>query len=258
MNTQSERPSAAELLLETDARITQALENFFQRRHAPIQDAILRALSAQITPSAIAAGQACLDWINAYPETLSAAFADQFRRHLAQPETFAQDRDAHPAELQLVDDDTFRRQLEEEKAVAHLTETLRADMLLLFGRMQALRRAAREDEAHASAYGPQPVIRALSRALDALDIDSASGTLMLQCAVAPLLDILKHTYAALNQFLGAQDIPALPQPHPAPASQRKTVGAGEDILAHIRSVAALAAKGSPVGSPGRFRPLPRR
>lgn len=254
MNTQSERLSAAELLHETDARITQALENFFQRRHAPIQDAILRTLSAQITPSAIATGQACLDWLNAYPETLSAAFADQFRHHLAQPETFAPGQDEHPTELQLVDDDTFRRQLEEEKAVAHLNETLRADMLLLFGRMQALRRAALEDEAHASAYGPQPVIRALSRALDALDINSASGTLMLQCAVAPLLDTLKHTYAALNQFLGAQDIPALPQPHAARAPQRRETGAGQDILAHIRSVAAHAAEADPAGLPSALPP----
>jgi len=50
MHTQSAPPT---LLREADARMTQALGNFFQRSHAP-----LRAIAAQMTPSAIATGQA--------------------------------------------------------------------------------------------------------------------------------------------------------------------------------------------------------
>jgi hypothetical protein len=53
MHTQSAPPTPAALLREADARMTQALCNFFQRSHAP-----LRAIAAQMTPSAIATGQA--------------------------------------------------------------------------------------------------------------------------------------------------------------------------------------------------------
>jgi len=259
MNTQPDPLSPAALLRETDMRMAQALDNFFQRSRTTIQDAIMRALAAQMTPSVIATGQTCLDWLNAYPDALSTAFADQFRLHLARPETFTQRHDDRPAELQLVDDDTFKRQLAEEKAAAQLTEALRADMLLLFGRMRAVRRAALEAPDHADAYGPLPVVRALSRSLDALGIDSASGTFLLQCATAPLLDTLKHTYVALNQFLGMQDIPELPAAEevPPPFPQRTQTGVGQDILAHIQSVAARAGETGPTvpGAPTGMLPV---
>ena len=81
MNTQSTSLSPVELLRETDARMAQALDNFFQRSRASIQDTIFRTLATQTTNSVIAKGQTCLDWLNAHPETLSTAFADQFRHH---------------------------------------------------------------------------------------------------------------------------------------------------------------------------------
>lgn len=261
MNTQSIPPTPAALLSEADARMTQALGNFFQRSHAALQGSILRAIATQMTPSAIATGQTCLDWLNTRPDALSTAFADQFQLHLARPETFTLRHDSRPAELQLLDDDALRRQLAEEKAAAQLTEVLRSDMLQLFGRLQAVRRAALEDPAdHANAYGPLPVMRALSRALDALDIDSACGTLLLQCATAPLLDTLKHTYTALYQFLGAQGIPELPVAHAAPLPRRTPSDARQAILEHIQSVATLANEtDSGTSAPaGGLKPMPRR
>lgn len=257
MKTSSASPAPAELLHETDARMVQALENFFQRSHGPIQDAILRDISTRITPEGLTTGQVCLDWINAYPETLSAAFAEQFRHHLERSDTFAQTQDHYPAELQLVDDAVLRRQLTVDKTAALLTENLRADMLLLFGRMQSLRRAALEDETQANAYGPRPVVRALSNALDTLDLGTAAGTLLLQCARVPLQDTLKQTYAAINQFLAAQDIPVLPVEHilPAAAPRKTEAGAGHDILAHIQSVAAHATASGVAAATTASRPL---
>ena len=261
MNTQSTPPTSAALLSEADARMAQALGNFFQRSHAPLQGSILRAIAAQMTPAAIATEQTCLDWLNSRPDALSTAFADQFRLHLARPETFTLRHDSRPAELQLLDDDALKRQLAEEKAAAQLTEVLQADMLLLFGRLQAVRRAALEDPAdHANAYGPLPVIRALSRAFDALDIDSRCGTLLLQCASAPLLDTLKHTYTALYQFLGAH-IPELPVPHAAPLTRRTPGDAGQAILDHIQSVATQTNETGPAGTSaptGGLTPMPSR
>ena len=261
MNTQSAPLAPAALLREADARMTQALGNFFQRSHVPLQDTVLRAISTQMTPSAIATGQTCLDWLNTCPDALSTAFAGQFRLHLARPETFSLRHESRPAELQLLDDNALKRQLAEEKAAAQLTEVLRADMLLLFGRLRAVRRVALEDRDHVDSYGPLPVIRALSRALDALNIDSRCGTLLLQCATVPLLDTLKHTYTALNQFLCAQDIPEFPVAH-APAPPRRTqADAGQAILAHIQSVAAHAGETGQTGtsaSAGGFPAMPHR
>ena len=242
MKTPSASPTPAELLHETDARMVQALENFFQRSHDALQDAIARAATSRITPTQTATAQTCLDWLDASPEVLSAAFASQFRHHLERPDTFAETQTHYPAELQLVDDGALRRQLAAEKLAAQLTETLRADMLLLFGRLQALRRAAQEDETHAGAYGPLPIVRALSHALDTLELDSAAGTLLLQCAHAPLQDTLKQTYTSISRFLAAQDIPALPveQILPLSAPRKTAANAGQDILAHLHSVAAHA------------------
>lgn len=238
-------PSLAPLavLHEADARMAQALENFFQRSRTTIQETVLARLQEQVAESSLAMGQTCLDWLNAYPESLSTAFADQFRRNLAQPETFSSHRSDPLAGLQLVDDATLTRQLAEEKAAAFMTEILRAEMLLLFGRIQAVQRAALEDpdERHAELYGPLPVVRALSRALDGLGIDRNCGTFLLECVRAPLLDTLQHTYDALNAFLGASDVPGLPAaPARGAPARRSEPDAGREVLAHIRAAAGTA------------------
>ncbi len=250
MNIQPVPLSPAALLRETDARMAQALDNFFQRSRAPIQDAIVRSLAEQMTPSNLAKGQTCLDWLNAYPDALSTAFADQFRLHLARPETFDQQHEDRPAELQLVDDETFRRQLAGEKAAARMTEALQPERLLLASRLRAIRQAAMEDEAAAEAYGPLPVIRALSRALDNLGMDPACGTVLLQCASVPLQDTLKHTYASLNQFLGSQDIPELPAPPavPSASARRAQPDGGQDVLAYLQSVAGRSVEPGPAAT----------
>jgi len=262
MNTQSATLTPAALLREADARMTQALDNFFQRSHAPLQDTVLHAIAVQMTPACIATGQTCLDWLNTHPDKLSNAFADQFRLHLARPETFTQRHDSRPAELQLLDDNALKRQLAEEKAAAQLTDVLRADMLLLFGRLQAVRRAASENSSHTDAYGPLPIVRALSRALDALRMDSQCGTVLVQCATPSLLDTLKHTYTALNQFLGAQDIPGLAVAHAAqpPPPRQTQADVGQAILAHIQSVATHADATSPADTraPTSVPAVPRR
>ncbi len=259
-------PSPVELLREADARMTQALDNFFQRSRVSIQDTILRVLAERMTIPDIATGQTCLDLLNTRPEALSAAFADQFRRHLARPETFPRRHGDRASELQLVDDDTLKRQLAEEKLAAHMTEILRADMLLLFyriGAVQSARPGKDADLNRPETYGPLPVVRALSRALDSQGMSPACGTFLLECVRTPLLDTLKHTYTALNQFLGAVDLPGLPAmdaPRPA-ATRRSEPGAGHDVLAHIRSVSAAtgetgAATGGLPG--GLFQTAPLR
>ncbi len=43
MNTPFDNTTATALLLEADTRMTQALENFFQRSRTSIQDAMVRA-----------------------------------------------------------------------------------------------------------------------------------------------------------------------------------------------------------------------
>ncbi len=266
MNTQLSPFSPVELLGEADARMTQALENFFQRSRVSIQDTILRVLAERMTIPDIATGQTCLDLLNTRPEALSAAFADQFRRHLARPETFPRRHGDRAPELQLVDDETLKRQLAEEKLAAHMTEILRADMLLLFHRIGAVQQTTRGNSTSGTqpeTYGPLPVVRALSRALDSQGMSPACGTFLLECVGTPLLDTLKHTYTALNQFLGAVDLPGLPAmdaPRPTPP-RRSEPGAGHDVLAHIRSVSAATGQPGPAtgGLPGGlFQTAPPR
>lgn len=219
--------------------MAQALDNFFQRSRVDIQDTILRAIATQITPSMLATGQVCLDWLNANPDALSRAFAEQFRQHLAHPETFEQKTSGQSAQLQLVDDAVLGRQLAEEKIAAHLKDTLRPELLLLFGRLHSLMQHTQSDHGQAKVYGPMPVIHALSRALDALGLPPHSGTLLMQSTASPLCDTLKHTYTALNQFLSAQGVEEHTTAHAQPISTpRRTESAiGQDILAHIQSVA---------------------
>ena len=236
--------------------MTQALSNFFQRSHAALQNIVLRAIATQMTPIAVDTGQVCLDWLNACPDALSTAFAEQFRLHLTRPETFS-DRYYSSPELRLLDNAALKRQLAEEKSAAQLTEVLRADMLLLFGRLQTIGRIALDDQGHIDAYGPAAIVRALSRALDALEIDSTCGTLLLESAANPLLDTLKHTYTSLHQFLGAQNIPDLPSPPVRPSRQTKPSPAAPAILAHIQALAPYedaSPDGRGWGNQGASRP----
>ncbi|PKO61226.1 MAG: hypothetical protein CVU23_12690, partial [Betaproteobacteria bacterium HGW-Betaproteobacteria-17] len=86
------------------------------------------------------------------------------------------------------------------------------------------------------------------------------GTLLLQCAGAPLLDTLKQTYTALYQFLDAH-LPEPPVAHPAPRPQSTPNDAGQAILKHIQSVAAQANQAGPAvasAPAGGLTPMPRR
>lgn len=236
MNTESAVPSPASLLREAEARMAQALDQFFQRSRTPIQNALVRALSGETSASALTKGQLCLDWLSVHPDALSTAFADQFRLHLARPETFDQRHRDRPTELQLVDEDTLRRQLAEEKSAARLGDDLRADLLLLSGRLRALRHAVGEDPGHGDTFGPLPVVRALSRGLDSAGVEPGCGTLLVESAALPLRDTLKHTYAALNQFLGRH---VLPDPAAiTPPPRRAAEGdAGAQVLARLQAAA---------------------
>ncbi|MDP2028403.1 MAG: DUF1631 family protein [Thiobacillus sp.] len=240
MPTLPDHPSAVALIHEADIRMAQALDNFFQRSRIDIQDTILRAIAAQISSSMLATGQICLDWLNANPDALSRAFAEQFRQHLAHPETFEQKTSGQSAHLQLVDDAVLGRQLAAEKIAAHLKDTLYPELLLLFGRLQSLMQHTQRDHDQAKVYGPMSVIHALSRALDALGLPLQSGTLLMQSTVSPLCDTLKHTYTALNQFLSAHGVEAHTTGHSLPASTHRRTEAviGRGVLAHIQSVAA--------------------
>ncbi|MDP1924439.1 MAG: DUF1631 family protein [Thiobacillus sp.] len=232
--------SAIALLNEAETRMAQALDNFFQRNREQIQDTILRAIAMQITPSMLASGQTCLDWLNASPDKLSTSFAEQFRLHLAHPETFEGQTRGQSAPLQLVDDDVLGRQLAAEKISAHLTDALRPELLLLFSRLQSLIQISLGDPGEIQAFGSLPVVHALSRALDSLGLDPQSGTLFMQNTEAPLGDTLKHTYTALNQFLleqGVEEHTGI-RAQPTPALRHNESAVSHDILSHIKSVAA--------------------
>ena len=253
MNKQTELLSAEALLREADLRMAQALDNFFQRSRGFIHDAIMRTIVEQMTPSMLATGQTCLGWIDVHPDSLSTAFADQFRQHLIHPGNVTKQADSRPVTLQLVDDAMLVRQLAEDKAAAHLTEALRPEMLLLFSRLLGLQQEVAGNADYIEAYGPLSVMRALSRALESLDIDIPSGTLILQCAAVPLRDTLKHTYTALNQYLSAQGVEEHTTVRAAPTSPPKKCDSdvGQQILAHIQAVSEQS--GAP-GNAGSFGP----
>ena len=122
MNTESSPFAALPLVRETEARLAQALDNFFQRSRPAIIDGVLRTISSELTPSMLATGQTCVDWLNAYPDRLSTAFADQFRLQLARPGHAALDAVNPATELRLVDDDLFGRQLAENKVATQIAE----------------------------------------------------------------------------------------------------------------------------------------
>lgn len=257
MNTESHLDTPVALLREVDLRMAAALDNFFQRCRSDIHDAIMRGITAQMTPSMLAAGQNCLAWVDVHPDKLSTAFANQFRQHRSRT---AASPVSQPATLQLVDDDLFARQLAEDKAANHLTEALQPEMLLLFSRLLSVQKDAAGSVDYSEAYGPLPVMHALSRALEKLEIDTRSGTLLVQCATAPLRDTLKHTYTALNQYLADQGVEEHTTVRATPAAPKKRdkPEIGKDILAHIQALASQSAvpPDHPGGSTLAFAPPP--
>ncbi len=245
MNSQASDLPADALLREAETRLTQALDNFFQRSHAAIQDLILRAIGQLMTPSSFAIGQTCVDWLNANPDTMSAAFSDQFRQQINTPERLAHTFGSQPAELQLVDDDRLGRQLAEDKMAARLSEDLLHELVPLLGRLRTLQQDAEGGPDYTAIFGPHSIVRALSCALDSLHFDSRSGTFLLQHATLPLRDTLKHTYAALNQYLSEQGVEkhSVVIAPPTAAPSRIESGAGQEILAHLQSLAEQAHSG---------------
>ncbi len=243
MNTESSPFAALPLVRETEARLAQALDNFFQRSRPAIIDGVLRTISSELTPSMLATGQTCVDWLNAYPDRLSTAFADQFRLQLARPGHAALDTVNPATELRLVDDDLFGRQLAENKVATQIAEALRPEMLALFRRLARLLDPDGGIELPTVRYGPTAVVRALSTALDALEFDARTGTLLLQNVLLPLQDSLRHTYTALTQYLIGQAVPesALANPTSPPRRRSETSTVGSEILAHIQSTSALPA-----------------
>lgn len=244
MATQTPPTPAAALLREADARMAQALENFFQRSRAAIQDRVLRAIETQMTSEFLARGQTCLEWLNAYPDALSETFAAQFRLHLSRAGDAVPSAMPPAGELALVDDRLFVRQLAVEKLGARLAERLRAERLLLHSRLASLHKPG-DGAGRVEDHSPLAVAQALSRALDQLDIDTESGTLLLQSLEAPLQDTLRQTYNAINQYLGEQGVveaaAALPVARPLPRRAAPDVAdPGRGLLEHIRAAAAMA------------------
>ncbi len=185
--------------------------------------------------------ECCLDWLNLHPDKLSGAFADQFRQHRALPETFAQQTGGTRTALQLVDDVLLGRQLAVEKAAARLADALRPELMSLGKRMHTLHQQLGRDAWHADVYGPLAVMRALSHAVDTLELPAEGGSLLVQSAIQPVGDTLRHTYSALTQYLSEQGVaehaaasPALPSP-----SRQAVPTVGQEILAHLQAVAAL-------------------
>src|SRR3569833_756196 len=86
MNTKPAPSSPAALLREVDARMTQALDNFFQRSRTAIQDTIFRVLADRMDTPHVATGQTSLDLLNNSPEALSTALTNQNHHHHARPE----------------------------------------------------------------------------------------------------------------------------------------------------------------------------
>lgn len=262
MNTRISPSLYAALIREVDERMMQALDNFFQRSRTAVLDDIAYAISRELTPTAamLAAGQTCMDWLNTYPDRLSAAFAAQFKPHRSPSD--ARPTEPQAADLQLLDDDQFGRQLAEDKAVAFLTEMLGPDAYTFFNRLATLYSQDAPPMNPVTAYGPRAVVRALSAALDALALDTASGTLLLQHAAPALKDTLRHTYAALDQYLVSQDIEAQAGPKPAavptqaPRPSDAPLSVGDEILAHIRSTGAAVAGPLPVPGPATGVPAP--
>jgi hypothetical protein len=232
----------SQVLREIDARMTQALDNFFQRSRASLLDEILRELAQHMTPSAFATGQMCIDRLNSDPDELSTEFARQFIRLLNMATQPATPVAVAAGGLHLVDDDALELQLSENKLTADCSEALLAEMLPLFSRLASLHDSTGLDRS--PHYAPQAIVQALSTALTELGFNKPETRLLLQCSRQALQDTLKHTYVAISQYLGEQGIAEriaeriVAQPRPAPERRHAEAALGESILSHIQSLAA--------------------
>lgn len=259
MNTNAPPPRPALLLQEVEARLVQALDNFFQRSRPAILDEIIQATAHELSPSVMAATQICREWLDQHPHRLSAAFVERYRDSLAPPAGSAEG--PQPDTLQLVDDDLLDRQLTESQAGHRLGEALRPESAPFFARLRSL--CDPESADRVTAYGPQPIVRALSSAFDSLGLDTLSGTLLLKHASVTLQDTLRHTYAALNQFLANEGIEAHTPHHASqpqyPAANKPS--AGEELLNYIERHAATQAASLETNAPyqaasGNAQPAP--
>ncbi len=187
---------------------------------------------------------------------MSTAFADQFRLQLARPDMFAPVSGNQPTVLALVDDNTLGRQLAEDKTTAQLTDALRPEMLLLFSRLQTLWADVKGKPGGVDMYAPLSVVRALTRALDSLDFDPKAGTLLLQNSTTSLRETLKTTYSALGKYLNTQGVEERTVVRAVPGSspRKTTPDGGEEILAHIQSLAAQPAHTNTISAGGNFAP----
>ncbi|MCA1925986.1 MAG: DUF1631 domain-containing protein, partial [Thiobacillus sp.] len=239
MTTPTPLPPSAGLHAEVDTRLVQALENFFQRSRPAICDGILRARASESSASMLIASQACTDWLAMQPDRLSGAFAAHYRAYLAQGPGMPPIIHATPqtGELQLLDDATFDRQLAVDKSGRRLVDALFPEMQPFLARMCGLLdRRYGEVLVH---YSPLSVVRALSDALDALELEEKSGTLLLLQSMLPLQDTLRHTYASLGQFLESRGVaPRESTPlRPAASRTESICTAGSEVLAHIHRAA---------------------
>ena len=247
MNFRTPLPSHHVLQTEVDTRLVQALDNFFQRSRPAIHDGILRALSTELSPSTLIIGQACTDWLSLHPDQLSDAFARCYRAHLTQTGTPSapDETDAGRGELHLLDDEALDRQLIVRKSGQRLTDALFPEMQPFLARMSNL--LGQHHTELLLRYSPHAVVRALADALDSLELETRSGTLLLQHAMLPLQDTLRHTYVSLGQYLESRGIApheALPPPTPT-HKQAATSSAGSDVLAHIQRATASGGASAP-------------
>lgn len=191
------------LQLETDARMIQALEQFFQRHAGLIETGILREMPHMMSPSGIRMVQTCLDALKFQPDTLSTAFAHAFKAHL----DHAGATNIPQAERwQLMDDAMLDRELAIKHCVSKLHSPLFQEISALDYRMTRVSGVQSVPDANHSRYAPTAIVTSLSTALDQLSWESYSGSFLIRQCGASLLETLKQTYGTLNGFLEAHGV----------------------------------------------------
>ncbi len=226
------------LLRETDARMIQALDNFFQRSRPALLDAIFLSLAEHMTPSALAVGQTCIDRLNIDPESLSSGLSHHFADQLDLSGQPGRSSEMPPHELHLMDDETLMLQVTEDKLVTRLIELLQPETRQLNCRLASIQAKTGVDRAHG--YAPRAVVRALSCSLRESGFRHAESNLMLQCVRSPLQETLRHTYVAIDQYLEAQGVEATfdaLKPVKRPDRPSSECAAGQSILSHIQTLA---------------------
>jgi len=225
------------LLLETNERMLQALENFFQRSRGTIHNEILRAIGTQFTPSVRVAGQTGLDLISHRPAELSASLARHFQEYLLNPNPETGQADSSPITWQLLDEAVLERQLAQQKIAASLTDALRTELVPLHYRVQTLVGKNHGESASLESFSPLHVLHALSDALDELGVDKRVGTFFLYRVQGALHETLLQSLSAMNSFLADQGISyqatVLQKSRCPPVAQ----SAGSEVLAHIHTMA---------------------